>query len=243
MAGYRGAGGSVIARAALFRAEMAALPDGPTRLVVSHWGFILAMTGRSVMNGEWLRCDPCDAPPEQFGLARMIIAERMAPLCHPCYPAPPLGVSARACSDTETVMSETTPPPQPAGQPQTPPLVVNIQYVKDLSFEVPGAPQVFTQLRSQPQVNINLDVQARRVQDGQSVFEVSLMIRAEAHEAPRPRPATASSRRAADRVRRRADLCRRVHAHRPAGQRRRAGPASGVPSTSCSRSPATSWPT
>jgi preprotein translocase subunit SecB len=70
-------------------------------------------------------------------------------------------------------MSETTTPPQPAAQPQTPPLVVNIQYVKDLSFEVPGAPQV----------NINLDVQARRVQDGQSVFEVSLMIRAEAHEA------------------------------------------------------------
>jgi preprotein translocase subunit SecB len=81
-------------------------------------------------------------------------------------------------------MSETTPAPQPGGQaPQQQPLVVNIQYVKDLSFEVPGAPQVFTHLRAQPQVNINLDVQARRVQEGQSVFEVSLMIRAEAHEA------------------------------------------------------------
>lgn len=80
-------------------------------------------------------------------------------------------------------MSETTTPPQPAGQAQTPPLVVNIQYVKDLSFEVPGAPQVFSQLRAQPQVNINLDVQARRVQEGQSVFEVSIVIRAEAHEA------------------------------------------------------------
>ena len=41
-------------------------------------------------------------------------------------------------------MSETTTPPQTAAQPQTPPLAVNIQYVKDLSFEVPGAPQVFT---------------------------------------------------------------------------------------------------
>jgi len=76
-------------------------------------------------------------------------------------------------------MSETN--QQPAGTaPQ--PLVVNIQYVKDLSFEVPGAPQIFTQLRAQPQVNINLDVQARRVQEGQPVFEVSLMIRAEAHD-------------------------------------------------------------
>src|SRR5262245_33028138 len=80
-------------------------------------------------------------------------------------------------------MSETTNQPQPAGQPQTPPLMVNIQYVKDLSFEVPGAPQVFTQLRSQPQVNINLDVQARRVQEGQNIYEVALVIRAEAHEA------------------------------------------------------------
>src|ERR1700755_549854 len=80
------------------------------------------------------------------------------------------------------LMSETTTPPQ-AGQQQTPPLVVNIQYVKDLSFEVPGAPQIYSQLRAQPQVNINLDVQARRVQDGQNVFEVGIMIRAEAREA------------------------------------------------------------
>ena len=61
--------------------------------------------------------------------------------------------------------------------------MVNIQYVKDLSFEVPGAPQIYSQLHAQPQVNINLDVQARRVQDGQNVFEVTLVIRAEAHEA------------------------------------------------------------
>jgi preprotein translocase subunit SecB len=80
-------------------------------------------------------------------------------------------------------MSETTAPPQQAAQGQAPPLVVNIQYVKDLSFEVPGAPQIFSQLHAQPQVNINLDVQARRVQEGQNAFEVALVIRAEAHEA------------------------------------------------------------
>ena len=80
-------------------------------------------------------------------------------------------------NDTEMAMSETTTPPQ-QGQQQTPPLVVNIQYVKDLSFEVPGAPQIYSQLRAQPQVNINLDVQARRVHEGQSVYEVSIMIRA-----------------------------------------------------------------
>jgi preprotein translocase subunit SecB len=78
-------------------------------------------------------------------------------------------------------MSETTPAPQPAAQPAQP-LVVNIQYVKDLSFEVPGAPHIYTQLRAQPQVSINLDVQARRIHEGQSVYEVALLIRAEAHD-------------------------------------------------------------
>jgi len=76
-------------------------------------------------------------------------------------------------------MSETN--QQPTGNPPQP-LVVNIQYVKDLSFEVPGAPQIFSQIRAQPQVSINLDVQARRVQEGQPVFEVAIMIRAEAHD-------------------------------------------------------------
>jgi preprotein translocase subunit SecB len=81
-------------------------------------------------------------------------------------------------------MSETTPTP-PAGAPQAQaaqPLTVNIQYVKDLSFEVPNAPAIYSTLRAQPNVNINLDVQARRIQDGQDVFEVTLQIKAEATE-------------------------------------------------------------
>jgi preprotein translocase subunit SecB len=68
------------------------------------------------------------------------------------------------------------------------PLVVNIQYVKDMSFEVPNAPQIYTQLRAQPMVNINLDVQARRLQPNQNVFEVTLLIRAEAHDNPTAAP-------------------------------------------------------
>ena len=56
------------------------------------------------------------------------------------------------------------------------------QYIKDLSFEVPGAPAIFTTLRAAPRVDINLDVQARRVTEGQDVFEVTLQVRAEAHD-------------------------------------------------------------
>lgn len=76
-------------------------------------------------------------------------------------------------------MSDTTPA---NGTQQAPPLVVNIQFIKDLSFEVPGAPAIFTTLRAAPRVDINLDVQARRVAEGQDVFEVTLQIRAEAHD-------------------------------------------------------------
>ncbi len=86
-------------------------------------------------------------------------------------------------------MSQTTPTPQP-GTPATAPLVVNIQYVKDLSFEVPGAPQIFTTLRAQPQVAINLDVQARRIAEGGNTYEVSLLIRAEATDPSPPADGT-----------------------------------------------------
>jgi len=82
-------------------------------------------------------------------------------------------------------MSGTAPPP---GASQTMPLVVNIQYVKDLSFEVPGAPAVYMQPQGQPQVNLNLDVQANRLDPNQHVYEVSLVIRAEAKQTPAAGP-------------------------------------------------------
>ncbi len=72
---------------------------------------------------------------------------------------------------------------QQGAQPPVPPLAVNLQYVKDLSFEVPGAPTIYTTLRSAPRVDINLDVQVRRLHEGQTTFEVTLAIRAEAREA------------------------------------------------------------
>lgn len=51
-------------RARLFRAEMAAAKGWENTLVVSHWGFILAMTGQRVTNAQWLRCDPTEPHPD-----------------------------------------------------------------------------------------------------------------------------------------------------------------------------------
>jgi len=56
---------SIFARAALFRMEMAALPDWSETVVVTDWGFILSLTGERTLNGQWLRCDPGEPPPKE----------------------------------------------------------------------------------------------------------------------------------------------------------------------------------
>ncbi len=75
--------------------------------------------------------------------------------------------------------------PIPNGQPAAP-LQLNIQYTKDLSFEVPGAPDIYVTLREQPRVDLSLDVQARPVPGGPNIYEVELQIRADAKAADRP---------------------------------------------------------
>ncbi len=45
---------SVAARCDAFRRKLAAEPDGPRTAVVSHWGFLLAFTGRRFDNGSLL---------------------------------------------------------------------------------------------------------------------------------------------------------------------------------------------
>ncbi len=57
---------ALIARARLFQAEMAALPDWRDSVVVCHWGFIMGLTGQSVMNGEWISWDPTRPPPDRI---------------------------------------------------------------------------------------------------------------------------------------------------------------------------------
>ncbi|MDE2318406.1 MAG: histidine phosphatase family protein [Rhodospirillales bacterium] len=52
-----------VARAEAFRLAMRARPDEHTTLLVSHWGFILALTGISVGNGEWVEFHPGTARP------------------------------------------------------------------------------------------------------------------------------------------------------------------------------------
>lgn len=68
--------------------------------------------------------------------------------------------------------AQTTSPSEPQQ------LILNAQYIKDLSFENPRAPQSLVQPSAQPDVEINVDVKARNLSP--EVFEVVLTINATA---------------------------------------------------------------
>ncbi len=76
--------------------------------------------------------------------------------------------------------SEGPVPGAPAGADaaQRPQLFLNAQYVKDLSFENPRAPQSLIQPKAQPEVALDVDVKARNL--GPELYEVTLTISAEA---------------------------------------------------------------
>ena len=57
-------------------------------------------------------------------------------------------------------------------------IAINAQFVKDISFEAPHVPQIFTEVKTNPEINVNVDVQAGKIQD--SVYQVGLKIKAEA---------------------------------------------------------------
>ncbi|AQU88279.1 protein-export chaperone SecB [Komagataeibacter nataicola] len=84
-------------------------------------------------------------------------------------------------------MSDTTQPPTPENDQNAPPaqpLAINLQYIKDLSFEVPAGAEIFATLRTNPQISVNIDVQANRLEPDQMVFEVILAVKTEASEPP-----------------------------------------------------------
>jgi preprotein translocase subunit SecB len=65
-----------------------------------------------------------------------------------------------------------------AQQAFVPPLALNVQYVKDLSFENPGAPNSLVDLSPPPNINVDVNVETSHLQD--RAFEVLLHLRASA---------------------------------------------------------------
>jgi preprotein translocase subunit SecB len=71
----------------------------------------------------------------------------------------------------------------PQGGPEGPPLRIQIigQYVKDLSFENPGAP---TSMTARPQIDLGVDLQARRLDAERFEVELKLRVSAKAEDKP-----------------------------------------------------------
>jgi preprotein translocase subunit SecB len=50
------------------------------------------------------------------------------------------------------------------------------QYVKNLNFDIPEAPQVFLKQHAKPDINISIDIDARKI--AESLYEITLKISA-----------------------------------------------------------------
>src|SRR5260370_3776622 len=70
------------------------------------------------------------------------------------------------------------PQPEAGAAPQPQQLIINAQYIKDLSFENPRAPASLRQQNAPPAVEINVDVKAQGM--GPDNYEVVLTINASA---------------------------------------------------------------
>lgn len=61
----------------------------------------------------------------------------------------------------------------------TPPLQINAQYVKDLSFEAPSLPWILAEMKSAPAISVDIDVKVNKT-DKKGIYTVDLTIKAKA---------------------------------------------------------------
>ena len=88
----------------------------------------------------------------------------------------PASQASEAAENTKnTENTEAQPPRQ---------IIVHAQYIKDLSFENPNAPDILIEPPSQPDVEIGVNVRARNINGEQ--YEVTLMLSAKAKTEDKP---------------------------------------------------------
>ena len=57
-------------------------------------------------------------------------------------------------------------------------VTLNMQYIRDMSLEVPHAPEIFSKLNSQPKLNVDLNIDVNKLNENN--FEVTLNLRIDA---------------------------------------------------------------
>ncbi|MCK4939070.1 MAG: protein-export chaperone SecB, partial [Rhodospirillaceae bacterium] len=61
-----------------------------------------------------------------------------------------------------------------------PPLTINGQYIKDLSFEAPNTPAIFSKMQdTQPDLNVTVDLGVAKMEGMEDTYEVALNLGAE----------------------------------------------------------------
>lgn len=63
---------------------------------------------------------------------------------------------------------------------QQAPLSIISQYIKDQSFENPHAPDTYKQSQTAPEIAVNINMEMKKIEEANLVYEVSLRISAEA---------------------------------------------------------------
>ncbi|MCK5546171.1 MAG: protein-export chaperone SecB [Rhodospirillaceae bacterium] len=63
---------------------------------------------------------------------------------------------------------------------EAPPLIINGQYIKDLSFEAPNTPIIFNKMQdAQPDLNVTVDLGVSKMEGIENTYEVTLNLGAE----------------------------------------------------------------
>jgi len=57
-----------------------------------------------------------------------------------------------------------------------PAVAINNQYIKDLSLEIPFAPEIFREIKGSPKVNLDIDINANKMHDNYYNVELKISI-------------------------------------------------------------------
>ena len=58
-------------------------------------------------------------------------------------------------------------------------LMINSQYIKDLSLEIPHAPQIFAEIKSQPSIKVDINVHPAKLEDNLYTVDLNLNLNGE----------------------------------------------------------------
>ena len=62
-----------------------------------------------------------------------------------------------------------------SNSPENPEVSLNMQYIRDMSLEVPHAPEIFAKLSTQPKINVDLNIDVNKLNEKN--YEVTLNLR------------------------------------------------------------------